>query len=707
MYNNTVTSLACQVSLTLGLGDMRQPICGLCQRTGGSCTFPTKRKTPEFRRPPSKNNKKQKIDSDRLERLFDLLESRVVDGTALDKPSSQHSDGPRPSASSPGDADQNASATPDSAADTADRYSADNQTCSRSSGRSPLSGSSHRPKTPETFDQANHNLDIPTELSIELVRIFFDKIQPWLPLLHKPRFLARFMPDAESGVTRAASYSTEEALLLHGVFALAARYSSHPYLCNLSTWECGAQFAASAVQCYKRLRAEEADPSLLYLQGCILLACYQYTSGPSHTAWILNGVCVRLAYDLDLCNMDECLDASQTASAEWTDLEERRRAFWIVWELDTFGSTMARRPSAINRNRMAVRLPVNDEAWFAEQPVDSPILDSRPGEAWKILFDSPNQDERAWFLLANFLMAICYDTYSSRHAYPQEQKELADAVTCLNLAITQRFGLEIHPILFNSEQFAKSNWIIGMHLMLITCRNFVSMMQESSAVVNIRELSRVLLHWHPEYVSLSHPFLACALLPASMQQPAQESNQLPSENWDAHRDLIQLVLTRFASVWKLGSILIGESRPPPPAPQHSQRVSSAETGPDVAAMFGRGTELSDQELSLVKYFAIYFPHPLASKSPGSTNKAQRMVSDEIVDGGNWLEPGEFTYRDMGLSDLSADLCRPENALSGPLNMHGISDDVGEITLDMMDDWSSRLELEYIRDDDHHFNYLQL
>jgi hypothetical protein len=45
---------------------MRQPICGLCQRTGGSCTFPTKRKTPEFRRPPSKNNKKQKIDSDRL-----------------------------------------------------------------------------------------------------------------------------------------------------------------------------------------------------------------------------------------------------------------------------------------------------------------------------------------------------------------------------------------------------------------------------------------------------------------------------------------------------------------------------------------------------------------------------------------------------------------------------------------------------------------
>lgn len=124
-------------------------------------------------------------------------------------------------------------------------------------------------------------------------------------------------------------------------------------------------------------------------------------------------------------------------------------------------------------------------------------------------------------------------------------------------------------------------------------------------------------------------------------------------------------------------------------------------------MFDRPTELSDQELSLVKYFAIYFPHPLASKSPGSINKAQRTASDEIVDGGNWLKPGEFTDRDMGLSDLSADFCRAENALSVPVNVNGIGDDLGEITLDMMDDWSSRLELEYIRDDDQHFNYLQL
>lgn len=110
---------------------------------------------------------------------------------------------------------------------------------------------------------------------------------------------------------------------------------------------------------------------------------------------------------------------------------------------------------------------------------------------------------------------------------------------------------------------------------------------------------------------------------------------------------------------------------------------------------------------MVKYFAIYFPHPFPSKSLGSTTKAQHTVSDEVVDAGNWLESGDSIDREMGLSDLSADLCRADNALSGPVNVNSIGDDVGEITLDMMDDWSSRLELEYICDDDQHFNYLQL
>ncbi|KAL3302600.1 Fungal Zn2-Cys6 binuclear cluster domain-containing protein [Colletotrichum asianum] len=46
--------------------DMSQPVCGLCERTGGSCTFPTKRKTPERTLKPHEPKKKTRIGPDQL-----------------------------------------------------------------------------------------------------------------------------------------------------------------------------------------------------------------------------------------------------------------------------------------------------------------------------------------------------------------------------------------------------------------------------------------------------------------------------------------------------------------------------------------------------------------------------------------------------------------------------------------------------------------
>lgn len=76
-----------------------------------------------------------------------------------------------------------------------------------------------------------------------------------------------------------------------------------------------------------------------------------------------------MTYDLDLCDMDEGDDIWQDA-AEWTVTEERRRLFWVVWELDAFVSTFSRHPSAINRQRVAAHLPVK-----------SAPLSTRPSEA--------------------------------------------------------------------------------------------------------------------------------------------------------------------------------------------------------------------------------------------------------------------------------------------------------------------------------------
>ncbi|TQV90005.1 fungal specific transcription factordomain-containing protein [Cordyceps javanica] len=281
------------------------------------------------------------------------------------------------------------------------------------------------------------DLGVSAQLAVELIDIYFDKIQAWLPLLHRPRFYAQYNCRGDTRHQfRSTGYSIPESLLLQSMFALAARFSPNPYFQGKASSARGESFARNATQCYDKLRVELGESNLLYLQGCILLANYLYTSGPYYRAWILTG------------------DVSQD-QLEWTQLEERRRAFWLVWELDTFGSTLSKRPTAINNLRMAVRLPVSDEMWFAEKPVQSVVLHSKAAQAWKGLLDCPNQDERAWFLTANYLMAASHDLYLRQSSSQDEQDELSDSILCFALAFSQRFGLEACPLVFDSENFSK------------------------------------------------------------------------------------------------------------------------------------------------------------------------------------------------------------------------------------------------------------
>lgn len=391
-------------------------------------------------------------------------------------------------------------------------------------------------------------LGIPVPVLTDLVHIFFSKTQGWLPLLHKPRFFARFM---KNGVFDDRKHSNTEALLLCGMFALAARHSSSPWFHSIPAPDRGQAFMEKANAYYEKCQSDQA-PSLEYLQGCILLAAYEYASGPSHRAWILAGVCVRLAYDLNLCSMDE-----QDESSDWSILEEQRRAFWITWELDTFGSLMSRRPSSINRSMVMVKLPVSDEAWFADRPVESPIVDPRPSEVWKLLLDSPNQDPRAWFLIANILLSVASEFAAGRFTCQRDKEELIDAITCFSLAMSQRFNLETLEREISSDDAARHNWIIGMHLMLTCTRTTIQATfkpENPETLRSPRHLSRIFYHWYPDYIPLCQPFLACCLL----SDRAYPSKDMTDASYTGYHnsELVSLVLSQYATVWNLASIII-------------------------------------------------------------------------------------------------------------------------------------------------------
>ncbi|KAM6508350.1 hypothetical protein FALCPG4_018223 [Fusarium falciforme] len=532
-------------------------------------------------------------------------------------------------------------------------------------------------------------LTVPEQVLTDLVHLFFDKIQAWLPLLHRPRFFDRYMNNGVFAKTRTRPFSDTESLLLCSMFALAARHSSNPWFQDIPAPDRGQRFADDANKYYDMPRASQQGPTLEHLQGCILLAFYEYSSGPSHRAWILAGVCVRLAYDLNLCNMDEQQDDCPDPW-DWSYKEEQRRAFWLVWEVDTFGSVMSRRPSSINRSMMAVRLPVCDAAWFTDNPVKSPVIDPRPSKAWKILVDSPNQDERAWYLVANLLMTVASEFAAGRHTCRHDKDELIDALTCLSIVISQRFNLENLEFSGPDNDAARQNWVIGMHLMLMCARvtiraSFAA--QRPRALSFSQQISRILYQWRPEYISLSQPFLACCLLSDRAYPPEEpvQALDIPCHNIE----MVNLVLSLYASVWKLAAVLL-----------------------DLRASLNR-RDRSSADILLEQRFALYFPH---RASPGRSKDLQDDQSSLIIgtigekardDNGADEEDGPDPF--LGLQQIFQLPGELEDAGAQMIELPSISDrELSEFPpLDCRNDWSSRLSLDYVSDENMHLDYLQL
>jgi Fungal specific transcription factor domain len=414
----------------------------------------------------------------------------------------------------------------------------------------------------------------PTQLEMSfantthLIDLFFSKIQPWLPLLHKPSFYQRYADRSHRGTFDLQALPVDEALLLSSLFALSARYSSSGAFPAVPQAELSDHFAAMARDFYGKVRAL-TQPTLACLQGYIMLAFYFYTSGLSTQGWILIGVCVRYAYELDLCDLDDD-DCPSTSGLDWIRMEEMRRAWWLVWELDTFGSILCKRPYAVDRRRMTVMLPMSDEAWFSGNSTSSSKLITRPGQSWKSLQGSDNNcNERAWFLIANFLMSLAHEALSQKDGISARDKLiLENDISCFKLSLPPCFRISTEPLAFDAISFAQSNWIIATNLMLASTSFMMSNLRirdedghnhvqepKDASMASRRwafEFSRIVSLWSADYIALSHPFLVCSTIPIyvpSVQGEASDQQVLSSS-----KDLAGLVQSRFAEKWRLGSL---------------------------------------------------------------------------------------------------------------------------------------------------------
>jgi hypothetical protein len=216
-------------------------------------------------------------------------------------------------------------------------------------------------------------------------------------------------------------------------------------------------------------------------------------------------------------------------------------------------------------------LPASEEAWSAEAPQPSIKLNTSPGQSWRSLKGCERLDERAWFLFANYLMSLTLDMSQRIDTVSADEKlTLENEINCFKLSLPAPFRLETEVLTFDSESFARSNWIIGTNLMLMTTSVFLSSIRvvetgrsnasESTANMDLAlriramELSRIVSRWSPGYICLSHPFFAAAImLPVHL---SDDSSPISQPIIASSQELGRCLLAQFGEVWKLGSVLL-------------------------------------------------------------------------------------------------------------------------------------------------------
>ncbi|KAI1613501.1 fungal-specific transcription factor domain-containing protein [Exophiala viscosa] len=386
--------------------------------------------------------------------------------------------------------------------------------------------------------------------------------------------------------TRYQNLSFHVAFVLNGMLSLAARFSTASYFGEKIPRERGDVFATRAKQMYRKFVPENHNlpRNLAYLQGCILLAFYSLSSIPESFGWLLTGDCIRLAYELELDKTDADIAKDlrprfedRITSEDWICREEKRRAWWSVWELDSFLSTLSNRPYAIDQRQMRVLLPAPDANWESGSPLSSSFLASDASQIWKSLQGCPNQDERAWFLVAKALMLQVHTAWRRQVTSSQAVADLDSALSCFSLLLPLEFQLDAGLITFDKGSFRQSNWIIATYILLQSSQTMMFLMHEKMAQAqhppsstgfdfstprNEKWLARcrhctsnvcaAIQSWPPQYIPLCSPFMVVSLVgPSAMHLRRDvQSGDNPME-----KEMLELAISHVAKYWQIGLLM--------------------------------------------------------------------------------------------------------------------------------------------------------
>ncbi|KAK3320316.1 binuclear zinc transcription factor [Cercophora scortea] len=224
------------------------------------------------------------------------------------------------------------------------------------------------PPAPQNLESYHHELislglfeQLPSiQLIDSLMDIYFNKVHHAAPILHPSRFrVSLYLPP----------HLSPPMCLQYVVMALGA--------------EADDSYRHLAMPFYQRARTyAESDEMRDHGEHCITVAHAQFWALVAHfeaeqlmfpRAAISLGRSIRIAQMLNLHKLDQSghvLPQTLVPPKDWTELEERRRTWWVIYGCDRGVAVATGWPALINDRNVHTLLPASEEAFnnnFEEQ----------------------------------------------------------------------------------------------------------------------------------------------------------------------------------------------------------------------------------------------------------------------------------------------------------------------------------------------------
>ncbi|KAI1176575.1 fungal-specific transcription factor domain-containing protein [Nemania sp. FL0916] len=217
-------------------------------------------------------------------------------------------------------------------------------------------------------DNAGENNDelLCTGILLDLHANFFSSLYPTMPIISKDHFVQ---------LVRDHSDGPQVQALIYGLALLGAMVS----LDRNKAFEdaCLDQARAYIEKCEKD---DELMISFELFRALLCIIRYELTHKTIQRAWLTLGRAVRLGNILGLHLKNAETEGSDVhrglpLAKNFAELEERRRAFWVLYICETYASSRARLPPLLQEDHITIALPAPD-TWATDDSVhnDMPTL---------------------------------------------------------------------------------------------------------------------------------------------------------------------------------------------------------------------------------------------------------------------------------------------------------------------------------------------